>query len=150
MLNCMLFNVHGANNIYRDSKEFPDMHILVMHAFNCPDSRVEHLGLHKALCVLMGWSYAKVPDHSKGYRSLSAEEAAVNKEDLIMWPPIVIIHNTSIGRGKDGRMEGMGNKMMDNKLKGISYSFIIYFIAAVSGVGKFPQEGGSIDSYYRL
>eukprot|EP00262_Sarcandra_glabra_P010985 TRINITY_DN26697_c0_g1_i1.p1 TRINITY_DN26697_c0_g1~~TRINITY_DN26697_c0_g1_i1.p1 ORF type:complete len:575 (+),score=84.96 TRINITY_DN26697_c0_g1_i1:220-1944(+) len=108
----------------RSSKEYTDIHGLIMHTYNSqtPDLRVEHLGLHKALCVLMGWNYAKVPENSKAYQSLSASEAAANRDDLIIWPPTVIIHNTNSGRGKGGRMEGMGNKEMDNKLKELGFS----------------------------
>lgn len=93
-----------------------------MHAYSSqnPELRVDHLGLHKALCVLMGWNYAKAPENSKAYQSLSADDASANREDLIIWPPTVIIHNTSSGKRKDGRMEGMGNKEMDMILKGIT------------------------------
>ncbi|KAJ4968622.1 hypothetical protein NE237_015323 [Protea cynaroides] len=107
----------------REYKDFPDMHGLIMHTFNSQNSdlRVDHLGLHKALCVLMGWNHAKPPENSKLYQSLSADGAAANKDDLIMWPPVVIIHNTNSGRGKDGRMEGMGNKAMDNKLRDLGF-----------------------------
>ncbi|KAK6929966.1 XS domain [Dillenia turbinata] len=107
------------------SKGFPDMHALVMHAYysDTAESRVDHLGLHKALCVLMGWNYSKPPDATKVYQFLSADEAAANQEDLVIWPPIVIIHNTNTGKGKDGRMEGLGNRLMDSKLRG-TYSRI--------------------------
>ncbi|KAK6254953.1 hypothetical protein SCA6_016258, partial [Theobroma cacao] len=104
----------------RSSKDFPDMHGLIMHTYysDNADLRVDHLGLHKALCVLMGWNYSKPPDNSKVYRFLPADEAAANQEDLIMWPPVVIVHNTITGKSKDGRMEGLGNKAMDSKLRG--------------------------------
>ncbi|KAI3951189.1 hypothetical protein MKW98_028593 [Papaver atlanticum] len=105
----------------RASKEFSDVHGLIMHTYNSVDLRVDHLGLHKALCVLMGWNYAKAPENSKSYQSLSADEAAARRDDLIMWPPLVIIHNTNSGRGKDGHMEGMGNKTMDNKLRDLGF-----------------------------
>lgn len=107
----------------RSSKDFPDMHGLIMHMYysDHADLRVDHLGLHKALCVLMGWNYSKPPDNSKAYRFLLADEAASNQEDLIMWPPVVIIHNTITGKGKDGRMEGLGNKAMDSKLRELGF-----------------------------
>ena len=113
---------------FRSSRDFPDMHGLIMHTYNCDnaDLLVDHLGLHKALCVLMGWNYSKPPDSSRGYRYLSADEAAANQEDLIMWPPLVIIHNTIIGKGKDGRMEGLGNKAMDSKIRGIMNLFTFF------------------------
>jgi len=97
------------------------MHALIMHTYNSDntDSQVDHLGLHKALCVLMGWNYSKPPDNSKAYQFLSADEAAANRDDLMMWPPLVIIHNTNTGKNRDGRMEGLGNKTMDNKIRGI-------------------------------
>ncbi|KAK9288370.1 hypothetical protein L1049_016824 [Liquidambar formosana] len=105
------------------SKDFPDMHSLIMHTYHSDnaDLLVDHLGLHKALCVLMGWNYSKPPDNSKAYQFLSAEEAAINQDDLIMWPPVVIIHNTITGKGRDGRMEGLGNKAMDIKLRDLGF-----------------------------
>ncbi|XP_021290125.1 uncharacterized protein LOC110421019 isoform X2 [Herrania umbratica] len=107
----------------RSSKDFPDMHGLIMHTYysDNADLRVDHLGLYKALCVLMGWNYSKPPDNSKVYRFLPADEAAANQEDLIMWPPVVIVHNTITGKSKDGRMEGLGNKAMDSKLRDLGF-----------------------------
>lgn len=105
----------------RSSKDFADVHGLVMHAYNPPnvDSFIDHLGLHKALCVLMGWDYTKVPENSKAYQSLLPDLVQASREDLIIWPPTVIIHNTATGRKKDGRAEGLGNKEMDKKISGI-------------------------------
>ncbi|KAL9317439.1 hypothetical protein ACSQ67_013956 [Phaseolus vulgaris] len=107
----------------RSAKDFPDMHSLIMHTYNSDnaDSQVDHLGLHKALCVLMGWNYSKPPDNSKAYQFLSSDEAAANQDDLIMWPPLVIIHNTNTGKNRDGRMEGLGNKTMDNKIRELGF-----------------------------
>lgn len=111
---------------YRSSKEFPDMHGLIMHTYNSDsaDLIVDHLGFHKALCVLMGWNYLKPPDNSNAYRFLLPDEAAANQDDLILWPPLVIIHNTITGKGKEGRMEGLGNKAMDKTIRGIMCPFI--------------------------
>ncbi|KAG6664504.1 uncharacterized protein LOC122300560 [Carya illinoinensis] len=107
----------------RSSKDYEDMHGLIMHAYNSDsaDLLLDHLGLHKALCVLMGWNYSKPPDSSKAYQFLSADEAIANKDDLIVWPPLVIIHNTITGKAKDGRMEGLGNKTMDNKIRDLGF-----------------------------
>ncbi|KAJ6771595.1 RNA RECOGNITION MOTIF XS DOMAIN PROTEIN [Salix koriyanagi] len=107
----------------RSSKDFPDMHALIMHTYNSDnaDVRVDHLGLHKALCVLMGWNYSKPPDNSKAYQFLPADEAGANQDDLIMWPPMVIIHNTITGKGKDGRLEGLGNRAMDSKVRDLGF-----------------------------
>ncbi|CAL0300750.1 unnamed protein product [Lupinus luteus] len=107
----------------RSAKEFPDIHTLLMHTYNSDngDLRVDHLGLHKAVCVLMGWNYSKPPDNSKAYQFLSADEAAANQDDLIMWPPLVIIHNTNTGKSRDGRMEGYGNKIMDSRIRELGF-----------------------------
>ncbi|XP_071737027.1 uncharacterized protein [Rutidosis leptorrhynchoides] len=110
----------------RSSKDFPDMHSLIMHTYNpekaTSDQVTDHLGLHKALCILMGWNYLMPPDNSKTYQRLSAEEAAAARDDLILWPPHVIIHNTATGKGRDGRMEGLGNKAIEIKLRGYGFT----------------------------
>lgn len=104
----------------RSPQDVQDTHGLVMHTYYCDDasSRVHHLGLHKALCVLMGWNFSKPPDNSKAYQNLPAEMVAINQDELILWPPHVIVHNTSTGKGKDGRMEGLGSKRMDDRIRG--------------------------------
>ena len=112
---------------HRDSKEYTDVHGVLIHAYNSQKARVEHLGFHKALCVLMGWNYTRVPDNSKAYQLLSEDEAAANKEDLTIWPPIVLIHNTNTGKQKDGRMDGVGNKEMDTELRGIICFYLNFF-----------------------
>ncbi|XLT11203.1 hypothetical protein HN51_056996 [Arachis hypogaea] len=123
------FGILKVRASLESAKDFPDTHALIMHTYNSDtaDLRVDHLGLHKALCVLMGWNYSKPPDNSKAYQFLSADEAAANQDDLIMWPPLVIIHNTNTGKNKEGRMEGLGNKTMDN---------IIRELGCVSGKSK--------------
>ncbi|KAL6649255.1 hypothetical protein ACP70R_013479 [Stipagrostis hirtigluma subsp. patula] len=107
----------------RSSVDFPDAHALAMHAYNPPnaESSVDHLGLHKALCVLMGWDYTKIPENSKAYQSLPADIVQASREDIIVWPPTVIIHNTATGRKKDGRFEGLGNKDMDKKITELGF-----------------------------
>lgn len=107
----------------RFAREFPDMHALVMHTYN-PDRvemLVDHLGFHKALCVLMGWDYSRAPDNSRVYQSLSADVAAANQDDVILWPPTVVVHNTITGKGREGRMEGLGNKAMDDRLRELGF-----------------------------
>lgn len=116
---------------HRSSKDFQDTHSLVMHTYCSEDAstRVHHLGLHKALCVLMGWNFSKAPDNSKAYQNLPIEEAAINQDQLIIWPPHVIVHNTSTGKGKEGRMEGYGNKTMDNRIRGITCGLSFFTLA---------------------
>eukprot|EP01018_Ginkgo_biloba_P023295 Gb_30397 [translate_table: standard] len=108
----------------RQSKDFVDTHSLVMHTYNSqnPLLRAEHLGLHKALCVLMGWSHASQPDNARSYQSLPSAEATENREDLILWPPLVIVHNACSVKKKDGRLEGIGNKEMDEQLRELGFS----------------------------
>lgn len=108
----------------RCPKDVQDTHGLVMHTYYCDDtsSRVHHLGLHKALCVLMGWNFSKPPDNSKAYQNLPAEMVAINQDELILWPPHIIVHNTSTGKGKDGRMEGLGSKRMDDRIRELKFN----------------------------
>ncbi|KAF8114667.1 hypothetical protein N665_0034s0008 [Sinapis alba] len=108
----------------RSPKDVQDTHGLVMHTYYCDDasSRVHHLGLHKALCVLMGWNFSKPPDNSKAYQNLPAEMVAINQDELILWPPHIIVHNTSTGKGKDGRMEGLGSKRMDDRIRELKFN----------------------------
>lgn len=121
-LQCVACGSAGGSN--RSAKDFSDMHALIMHTYNSDNADLSagHLGLHKALCVLMGWNYSKPPDNSKAYQFLSADEAEANQDDLIMWPPLVIVHNTNTGKSRDGRMEGLGNKWMDNKIRELGFA----------------------------
>lgn len=142
----------------RSSKDFPDVHALVMHTYysDNADLRMDHLGLHRALCVLMGWSYMRPPDNSQAYQFLPADEAAANQDDLILWPPMVIIHNTSTGKGKDGRMEGMGNKAMDSKLRDLGFpggkSHSLYNREGHRGITlvKFANDRSGLEAALRL
>ncbi|KAM7263488.1 hypothetical protein ACFE04_001171 [Oxalis oulophora] len=82
-----------------DSKEFLDTQRLVTHAFMSHKTglRAKHLGLLKAICVLLGWN-TTVPLDTVTWcpEVLPAEEASIQKEDLILWPPLVVIHNISM------------------------------------------------------
>ncbi|KAA0033382.1 hypothetical protein IC582_026861 [Cucumis melo] len=83
------------------SKEFVDALSLSQHASRTLEgSRAEHLGLHKALCWLMGWSSETAPNGLWVRRILPLEEVLALKEDLIIWPPVLIIHNSSIAIDK--------------------------------------------------
>ncbi|KAJ8756256.1 hypothetical protein K2173_025068 [Erythroxylum novogranatense] len=81
------------------SKEFMGTRRLATHAFMSPKAglRVQHLGLHKAICILMGWnSYVPLNTITWAPDVLSRAEALVQKENLILWPPVFIIHNISM------------------------------------------------------
>ncbi|XP_047330405.1 uncharacterized protein LOC124933994 [Impatiens glandulifera] len=142
----------------RSSKDFQDVHNLVMHAYNSdkPDLLIDHLGLHKAICVLMGWGYSKVPDNFKLYQLISAEDAAANQDDMILWPPVVIIMNTSTGKSKDGRSEGLGNRAMDMKIRDLGFgtgkSRTLYGKDGHMGVTliKFPSDKSGLTEAIRL
>ncbi|KAM7496877.1 hypothetical protein LguiA_021291 [Lonicera macranthoides] len=92
-----------------NSKEFVDFKSLAMHAFSSPKFglRSQHLGFHKALCVFMGWKSGCGMATNKSWvcEILSDAEALALKEDLIIWPPVVIIHNNSIqNKNPDARV----------------------------------------------
>jgi hypothetical protein len=69
-----------------------------------PCYSVDHLGLYKAICVLMGWNYSVDPVHKKAYQTLSNADAEANRGDLILWPPTIIVQNTYKSRTMDKRM----------------------------------------------
>ncbi|GAB2229295.1 hypothetical protein Droror1_Dr00023433 [Drosera rotundifolia] len=77
----------------KNSKEFLNTQQLVTHAYMArkPSMRAKHLGLHKAISVLMGWNSVAAPDVVTWVpHVLSDEESLAQKEDLILWPPIFI------------------------------------------------------------
>ncbi|GLU19233.1 hypothetical protein SLE2022_354940 [Rubroshorea leprosula] len=80
------------------SKEFVNTQSLVMHAFlsGMVGLRAEHLGLHRALCLLMGWNSVTTSSGSWVPKMLPNAETLAMKEELIIWPPVVFIHNSSI------------------------------------------------------
>ncbi|KAF8039561.1 hypothetical protein BT93_B1931 [Corymbia citriodora subsp. variegata] len=87
-----------------NSKEFGNTLALVMHAFMSKNvgCRVEHLGFHKALCVLLGWDSAPATNGPWVCKMLPPSQAASLREDLIIWPPVVVIHNSSIANASSG------------------------------------------------
>ncbi|KAG7946273.1 hypothetical protein I3843_14G031500 [Carya illinoinensis] len=88
------------------SKEFMDTQRLVTHAFMSRKVglRAQHLGLHKAICVLLGWNTV-VPQDTITWvpQVLPNAEALAQKEDLILWPPVIIIHNISLSDNNPGK-----------------------------------------------
>ncbi|KAK3118919.1 hypothetical protein QOZ80_9BG0710580 [Eleusine coracana subsp. coracana] len=100
-----------------------DLHALLNHAYHAqnPEHRADHLGLHKALCVLMGWNYSVAPVHKNAYQSLSTADAEANQGDLILWPPTVIVENTYKSKN-DGQRDGMSNNEMESKLREMGFA----------------------------
>ncbi|XVE75537.1 hypothetical protein DITRI_Ditri12bG0101600 [Diplodiscus trichospermus] len=81
------------------SKEFMDTQRLVRHAFMSRKVglRAQHLGLHKAICVLLGWDSVAPSDTITWVPQVLPEaEAFAQKEDLVLWPPVLVIHNISM------------------------------------------------------
>ena len=58
--------------------------------------------------------------------SFPAPEAMENNQDLILWPPLIIIHNAFTRKIKDGHSEGIGNREMDEQLKGAQSNSILF------------------------
>ncbi|KAL6654039.1 hypothetical protein ACP70R_007504 [Stipagrostis hirtigluma subsp. patula] len=100
-----------------------DLHALLNHAYHAKNAehRADHLGLHKAICVLMGWNYSVDPVHKNAYQTLSTGDAEANQGDLILWPPTVIIENTYKSKN-DGQKESMSNKEMESKLREMGFT----------------------------
>ncbi|PNY08026.1 hypothetical protein L195_g004536 [Trifolium pratense] len=96
----------------------------------------------------MGWNHSKPPDNSKAYQYLSADEAEANQDDLIMWPPLVIIHNTNTGKSRDGKMEGLGNKWMDGKIRG--YILMEYSYDTINYIGLVLNIKSGTETLERL
>ncbi|CAD6268233.1 unnamed protein product [Miscanthus lutarioriparius] len=83
------------------ARKFPDLDALLSHAYDtCKVGlKTKHLGFHKALCVLMGWNWHVAPDTSKAHYSIPSEEINAMREDLMLWPPVVVIQNSSTDIG---------------------------------------------------
>ncbi|KAK0603124.1 hypothetical protein LWI29_001627 [Acer saccharum] len=150
-------SVCGSN-----SKEFVDTLSLLQHAFMCKAAglRAEHLGFHKALCVLIGWSYEATPNGFWVRQTLSDAEALAVKEDLIIWPPVVFVHNSSVvNANPDERMivsieklkaiiKGMGfDQGMTKVCRGRSANqstMVVNFHGTLSGL----QEAEKLHKHY--
>ncbi|CAM8952356.1 unnamed protein product [Rhodiola kirilowii] len=81
-----------------NSKEYRDARCLASHSLTCQKSglRAQHLGLFKAICVTMGWNSDIDQDTAKWTpQVLPKVEALAQKEDLICWPPVFIVHTVS-------------------------------------------------------
>ncbi|KAL2511111.1 XS domain-containing protein [Abeliophyllum distichum] len=114
-LKCL---VCGSN-----SDEFVDKESLAIHAFTSTKVglRSQHLGLHKALCVLMGWKSAE--DFSRQWlcEVMSDAETSSIKEDLIIWPPVVIIHDSTIGLKNPDEQVIISTDALESKLRDMGF-----------------------------
>ncbi|KAI3517160.1 hypothetical protein L1887_16369 [Cichorium endivia] len=143
------------------SKEFMDTQRLAMHAFMSRKVglRAQHLGLHKALCYMLGWNGSFPQETIRWYpEPLSTTESLTQKEDLIIWPPVVIVHNISIvnndsnGKGPTTEEElgqflrgkGLsGGKVRLGKYANCSV-MLVKFLGTFSGL----QEAEKIHEYF--
>lgn len=116
-----LFTVLLVSIICSPAKEFADTRSLAAHAYvsSKGNKKADHLGLHKALCVLMGWNSDFVTGNTWKKQVLPDAEALAQKEDLILWPPLVIIHNSSIGRKNPDEQKVVTVEEMEAILRGI-------------------------------
>lgn len=81
--------------------------------------RARHLGLHKAICVLLGWN-AEVGSDVITFapQVISSSEALAQKEDLILWPPAVIIHSISVSASRPGGQNVFTKEAVEDFLRG--------------------------------
>ncbi|CAN4119471.1 unnamed protein product [Withania somnifera] len=107
----------------RDSEEFAESESLVRHALTSSKAglRSQHLGLHKALCALMGWKSADAHKDSWVCEMLSNAETVALKEDLIIWPPVVIIHNSSITSSNPDQRVVVSSEELVSKLRDMGF-----------------------------
>ena len=115
-LFCFLFTSYNSV-----ARKFPDIDALLSHAYNtCKEGlKTRHLGFHKALCVLMGWNWLVAPDTSKAHHSIPSEEVNAMRGDLMLWPPVVVIHNSSIvNKAKDTEAKVVSMEEIDGVLAG--------------------------------
>lgn len=109
---------------FSDSEEFTDTESLAVHACTVPKVglRAQHLGFHKAVCSLMGWKSAEILNSQWVCQLLPDAENVALKEDLIIWPPVVFIHNSSLGDiNPDGRVS-VPVEMLEGILRGKKHS----------------------------
>ncbi|KAM7254799.1 hypothetical protein ACFE04_020040 [Oxalis oulophora] len=83
--------------------------------------RGEHLGFHKALCALMGWNSKATPNSSWTRQELADCDARALKEDLIIWPPVVFIHNSSITSCNPAERLIVSTEKLNDILRGMGF-----------------------------
>ncbi|CAI9091304.1 OLC1v1026289C2 [Oldenlandia corymbosa var. corymbosa] len=145
------------------SKDFVDTRNLANHCYMSRKSglRAQHLGLHKAICVLLGWN--SVVDHDVTTfipQVISSSEALAQKEDLILWPPTIIIHSVSMSAHRSGEQRFLTKEGVEDFLRGrgitigkVKVSSGISAnndIMVVKFLGTFPglQEAKNLHNYF--
>ncbi|WOG87932.1 hypothetical protein DCAR_0207165 [Daucus carota subsp. sativus] len=135
-----------------ESKEFTDTRRLATHAFmsHKVGLRTQHLGLHKAICVLLGWKSEVAPNVvTWSPEAISSAETLAQKEDLIIWPPVVVIHDSSTS-DHDTTIEALesfikGKGVSSGKVKIAKRNVIVVkFLSTSSGV----QDAEKLHKYF--
>ncbi|KAL8162085.1 hypothetical protein V2J09_013574 [Rumex salicifolius] len=106
------------------SKVFRDTEGLTRHSFMARKAtlRAQHLGLHRAICVLMGWSPDVPPEEETWMpRSLPKPEAMAQKEDLIIWQPTVIVHNISLSNNNHQEWKAISLEALESIIRAKSF-----------------------------
>ncbi|KAJ4832173.1 hypothetical protein Tsubulata_008988 [Turnera subulata] len=106
-------------------------------------SRAEHLGLHKALCVMMGWENKEHQNGQWTRRLLPLVEAVFLQEDLIIWPPAVVVHNISIANNNPGDRIIVSIDELTEILKG-AYNFSVLIGTVFWSASPIPWGNASI------
>ncbi|GAB4835216.1 hypothetical protein Ancab_000125 [Ancistrocladus abbreviatus] len=155
---CKLYREQGeAGSLFcivcglKSSKEFLDTQRLV-------GLRADHLDLHRAICVLMGWNSVAAPDVVTWIpQVLPQAEAMAQKEDLILWPPVVIVHIISLSNNNHGEwnvisVEALGAFLSSKSFNQGTYSGLQeaerlhkYFFEKQQGRKEFEQVTSNID-----
>ncbi|KAL6537934.1 hypothetical protein OROHE_012221 [Orobanche hederae] len=101
------------------SGEFVETESLARHAFTSEKVgyRAQHLGLHNALCALMGWKITEELTGEWHCEVMSNAETSSLKEDLIIWPPVVIIYNSTIDNKNHDERFFISTEKLDKKLR---------------------------------
>ncbi|KAL5710738.1 hypothetical protein ACHQM5_021266 [Ranunculus cassubicifolius] len=144
----------------RLSKEFQDTRSLVTHTFMSRKigKRAQHFALNKAICVLMGWKSTITLTGACVYDVLPETEAWALKEDQILWPPFVIIHDSTVFKDSSETREVFTIEQMETILRGMGISggkvrygkpvnqsiMLVKFLPTFSGL----QEAERLHKYY--
>ncbi|KAK8449987.1 hypothetical protein SEVIR_7G299697v4 [Setaria viridis] len=108
----------------------------------------------------MGWNWLVAPDTSKAHHS-SSEEVNAMRGDLMLWPPVVVIHNSSIvSKAKDTEAKVVSMEEIEGVLANIGVPrekvkvshgrpanqsvFLVKFQPTISGF----QEAMRINDYF--
>ncbi|CAA0825211.1 Unknown protein [Striga hermonthica] len=110
-----------------NSDEFAETESLARHAVSSKKVglRSQHLGLHRALCALMGWKISEQPSSPWVCEVMSSAESSALKEDLIIWPPVVIVYNSAIDNKNPDERIIVSPEKLDLQLRDMGFVSIV-------------------------